>query len=162
MVICSRVLIRGLMHNALTICMQRELQWFSAGGWEHVRALRELEDLRESLALSSLEAQSRALGQCQTLLSCLVQFFWSSQYFWLDKISSFALLLVQGGPADTGGLISAWVTTGSFLPNCARHLPKLSDMKLLACKFCIFFGRVLFWCKKGLICLMLLLTVSQS
>lgn len=62
--------------------MRRALQWFSVGGWEHVIALREPEDLRESLALSSLEAQSRALGQCQMLLSCLLQFFWSSLHFW--------------------------------------------------------------------------------
>lgn len=93
------------MHNALTICMQRALQWFSTGGWEHIIALRELEDLRESLALSSLEAQSGALWQRQTLLFCLLQtFFWSSLHFWSDKINSFTLLLVQGSPAGTGGV----------------------------------------------------------
>lgn len=92
------------MHNALTICMQRVLQWFSAGGWEHVIALGELEDFKESLTLSYLEHQSRALGQCQTLLSCPVQFFGSSLHFWSDKIHSFALLLVQGSPAGTGGV----------------------------------------------------------
>lgn len=39
------------MHNALTVCMHRELQWFSTGGREHVIALKELEDFKESLTL---------------------------------------------------------------------------------------------------------------
>lgn len=102
------------MHNALTICMQRALQWFSAGGWEHVIALGELEDFKESLTLSYLEHQSRALGQCQTLLSCPVQFFGSSLHFWSDKIHSFALLLVQGSPAGTGGVSQHWPPQAAF------------------------------------------------
>lgn len=61
------------MHNALTICMQRGLQCFSTGGWEHVTATGELEDSGKSLARSCLAARSVALGQHQMPLSCPVQ-----------------------------------------------------------------------------------------
>lgn len=129
------------MHNALTISMQRGLWQFSAGGWEHATANRELEDFRKSLALSCLAARSGALGQHQITLSCPMH---QAKSFFLDFSASLGR---QDSAIHTSlciqelckhqGWSSASAATISFLPNSAGHLSKPPDTEL-ACMCCIF------------------------
>lgn len=98
--------------------MQRGLQWFSTGGWEHVIADGELEDFGKSFALSCLTAQSRALGQRQVLRSCPVH----------QAKSSFSGPLCIAGQTRFSLLHSSWCTgalqaRGMYLSiGCHRQL----------------------------------------
>ena len=138
------------MQNALTICMQRGLQCFSTGGWEHVIVHGELEDFGKSLSLSCLTAQSRALGQCQMPLFCPVHWakssFWTSLHCWVDKIQLFSLLLVYGSPCRHWGRylrISCYRQLSSKWCQTPLWEPPNTKLFQISCAICFWKNSVL-------------------
>lgn len=126
------------MHNALTISMQRGLRQFSAGGWEHVTANRELENFRKSLAVSRLAAWSGALGQQQMTLSCPLQqaksfFFWTSLHRCMDRIQSVTPLLAYRSPAGTRGGAQHRLPQAAFFLIVLATFQSLPMLSWLAC-----------------------------